>query len=138
MTFVGLFSQVRDGDLPTLVKVFNSYFAQKAPPASFTSSTSSSSSLSTRKVVTMEDDNNDGNNSVGGGGSSSDRASANASSSSSSSVGDFTERKRWAIAHHVSWRALEKAGKVGVESPVVLCFSAFSAPIFIIIFSFKL
>jgi len=128
---------VRDGDLPTLVRVFHSYFNQsKASTLPKSQSQGSDSNLvgagkrhatggtGTGKVVVMlADENGDDASTVSAGaapaGIAGGAAAAGVASRGGSGGGGtdsasaaLSERRRWGIAHHVSWRALERAGKV--------------------------
>lgn len=109
-----------DGDLPTLLNVYNAFWAVEAK----VKHAAAGNAPATKATVVFKGDGEEDDDGENDEGKYDAKAAFNENSktpqqnrgSSSQSQGstsaDVAARRRWAIAHHVSWRALLRAGQV--------------------------
>jgi len=104
-----------DGDLPTLLNVFNAFWAVEAKGKHARASATKATVVFKGDGDEDDEDEEEGNDDAKADPHANRKGSQkNRNNQTSGSNADVAARRRWAIAHHVSWRALLRAGQVGV------------------------
>ena len=117
-----------DGDLPTLLAVYNAFWAVAAiGSGSGGAATSAAAPTKAPVVFTDNGGDNDGDAAAAAAAAAATAATAalpprpakkgRTATGGLGSAADAAERRRWAVAHHVSWRALQRAGQVRRDQP---------------------
>lgn len=104
-----------DGDLPTLLNVYNAFWAIEARGKDTNAAVAATKAIVVFKGDGDEDDEDDeeGNDDAKTDSYANRKESPkNDKNQTLGSNADVAARRRWAIAHHVSWRALLRAGQV--------------------------
>ena len=115
-----------DGDLPTLLAVYNAFWAVAAI-GSGSGGAATSAAAPTKAPVVFTDNGGDGDAAAAAAAAAATAATAalpprpakkgRTATGGLGSAADAAERRRWAVAHHVSWRALQRAGQVRRDQP---------------------